>query len=243
MIQEDPFHIYPIAESAITIEYGKEIAVSANQQLLKLQQHLHKHPFPGFTDTSITYNTLTVFFDPRSLFSQGQQSPLAFVLEQLEGLLTYHTNQPNNSPVGGQHHLIPVCYDSVMAPDLDALARFHQTDPETIITAHCAQNWYVFMIGFNPGFSYMGILPETLAMPRKSSPAQKVAGGSVGIAGRQTGIYPNDSPGGWQIIGRTPQKVFSAEEETPCLLQAGDTVRFTRIDLETFRYLNQYANT
>ncbi|WP_290798433.1 5-oxoprolinase subunit PxpB [Flavihumibacter sp. UBA7668] len=241
MANDDHFHIYPIAESAITIEYGKEIAIEANQVLLRLQQRFHTSPFSGFIDTSITYNSLSVFFDPRQLFSEGQPSPLAFVLNRIKQNLK-DFSQIAQEPFKGTHHLVPVCYEGPLAPDLDAVAGFHKTDPDSIVHAHCAQDWYVFMIGFNPGFSYMGILPDTLAMPRKSSPALQVPAGSVGIAGKQTGIYPNSSPAGWQIIGRTPLLVFNTKESEPCLFKAGDTVRFTRIDLETFQYLNQHAN-
>ncbi len=242
LTKEDPFHIYPIAESAITIEYGKEIAIEANQVLLRLQQRFHASPFPGFIDTSITYNSLSVFFDPRQLFSEGQPSPLAFVLNRIRQTLKDFSQIVQQQPFQGTHHLVPVCYDGPLAPDLTTVASFHNSDPDSIIQAHCAQDWYVFMIGFNPGFSYMGILPDTLAMPRKTSPAIQVAAGSVGIAGKQTGIYPNSSPGGWQIIGRTPLLVFNPKEPEPCLFKAGDTVRFTRIDFPTFQYLNQHAN-
>lgn len=192
MTKEDPFHIYPIAESAITIEYGKEIAIEANQVLLRLQQRFHTSPFPGFTDTSITYNSLSVFFDPGQIFAEGQPSPLAFVLQRIKKTLK-DFSQIVQQPFQGTHHLVPVCYEGLLAPDLDAVASFHKTDPDSIVQAHCAQDWYVFMIGFNPGFSYMGILPDALAMPRKTSPVLQVPAGSIGIAGKQTGIYPNSS--------------------------------------------------
>jgi len=243
LIQEGIFHIYPIAESAITIECGKEIAVSNHRRLLQLQKQLQIQAFSGFTDTSITYNTLTVFFDPRRLITNGQHSPLAFVLKELQTLVRGFGHQPDTQIPPGKHHLIPVCYDPALAPDLLTVAAYHKTSPDAIIEAHTGQDWYVFMIGFNPGFPYMGVLPPTLAMPRKSTPAAKVAAGSVGIAGTQTGIYPNDSPGGWQIIGRTPLKIFSPEDPSPVLFSAGDTVRFTPIDSDTFSYLNQYANS
>ncbi|KYP15773.1 5-oxoprolinase subunit PxpB [Flavihumibacter sp. CACIAM 22H1] len=242
MANEESFHIYPIAESAITIEYGKEPAIAANQVLLRFQQSFHSVPFTGFTDTSITYNSLTVFFDPGHIFAKGQPSPLAFVTDLIRKRIRSFSGSDLQTPIPGNHHLIPVCYEAAMAPDLPAVAAFHQTSSDAIIQAHCAEDWYVFMIGFNPGFSYMGILPDTLAMPRKQRPALQVAAGSVGIAGKQTGIYPNTSPGGWQIIGRTPLLVFDLREAEPCLFKAGDTVRFTRIDLATFQYLNQHAS-
>ena len=243
MVHEDPFHIYPIAESAITIEYGKEISISVHQELLRIQKDFHKHSFIGFRDTTITYNSLTVFFDPPELYREGQYTPLAFVLQEIQTRLTTHNYMQETAEQEATRHLIPVCYEIAMGPDLQAVAAFHNTSPEQLIEAHCAQDWYVFMIGFNPGFAYMGLLPDTLAMPRKATPALQVPAGSVGIAGRQTGIYPNNSPGGWQIIGRTPLSVFNLSEAQPSLFKAGDTVRFTQIDSATFQYLNQHANS
>ncbi|MBL7768852.1 MAG: 5-oxoprolinase subunit PxpB [Flavipsychrobacter sp.] len=242
MAQEDSFHIYPIAESAITIEYGKGVSIQAHQKLLQLQQIFHLDQFHGFLDTTITYNSLTVFFNPAQLFSEGQHSPLAFVHEEILSRLPL-TSGHNKIPLAeAGNHLIPVCYEGQMAPDLEVVAGFHHTEPASIIEAHCSQDWYVFMIGFNPGFAYMGLLPDSLATPRKASPALKVPAGSVGIAGQQTGIYPNSSPGGWQIIGRTPLSVFNRSDQNPCLFKPGDRVRFTPIDSPTFLYLNQHEN-
>ena len=98
------------------------------------------------------------------------------------------------------------------------------------------------MVGFSPGFPYLGMLPDELHIPRKSRPALVVAPGSVGIAGRQTGIYPFETPAGWYVIGRTPVRLFNFSDSQRCLLNAGDSVRFSAIDLETFKYLNQYEN-
>lgn len=242
MAQEDSFHIYPIAESAITIEYGKEISIPAHQELLQLQQVFHQDQFCGFLDTSITYNSLTVFFNPARLFSEGQRSPLAFVHEEIRKRLTVNSGDNRTPLPDATRHLIPVCYEDIMAPDLQAVASYHQTNPESIIEAHCSKDWYVFMIGFNPGFAYMGLLPDSLAMPRKATPALQVPAGSVGIAGQQTGIYPNTSPGGWQIIGRIPLSVFNPSDQNSCLFKPGDSVRFTPIDSNTFQYLNQHEN-
>ena len=244
MAREDPFHIYPIAESAITIEYGKAVNIESHRELLQLQSLLWENDFEGFLDTTITYNSLTVFFDPQQIYlTQGQLSPLAFVHSWIKEQLLMFLLNPGSIRINSTHHLVPVCYEADLAPDLPAVAEFHQLKTASIIELHCSQDWYVFMIGFNPGFAYMGLLPDTLGMPRKSTPVIRVPAGSVGIAGNQTGIYPNSSPGGWQIIGRTPLKIFNPTEEQPAFFKAGDTVRFTPIDYTTFQYLNQHENS
>ncbi|HYP50618.1 MAG TPA: 5-oxoprolinase subunit PxpB, partial [Pyrinomonadaceae bacterium] len=133
---------------------------------------------------------------------------------------------------------IPVCFDAEFAPDLDFIAAEKNLSPEEIIEIFLAGTYRVFMLGFLPGFAYLGEVAEIIAVPRKQSPRLQVAAGSVGIAGRQTGIYSLASPGGWQIIGRTPLEMFNSDNEPPTRLQAGDTVRFYRIGKTDFHHRN-----
>ena len=128
---------------------------------------------------------------------------------------------------------IPVCYEEQYAPDLQQLAIATNTSVEEVIRIHTSKPYKVYMLGFLPGFAYLGELDEKISMPRKPQPHQVVAG-SVGIAGRQTGIYPLASPGGWQIIGRTPLKLFDPGKEDPTLLKTGDMVQFTSISQHAF---------
>lgn len=197
---------------------------------------ISQHGFPGYRDVSIAFNSLTVFFDPWELYQYIQSSPLEFVTAWLQNLASKDTIAP---VINGKEHLIPVCYDPSYGPDLDTLAAYQGLGREEVIRLHTSQAYYVFMVGFSPGFPYLGILPDELDTPRKASPALSVPAGSVGIAGKQTGIYPFNTPGGWNIIGRTPMKLFNISDANPCFLKAGDTVRFTRIDRQTFLYLNQ----
>eukprot|EP01136_Pigoraptor_vietnamica_P038048 Opistho-1_new@106825 len=134
---------------------------------------------------------------------------------------------------------IPVCYDLSLAPDLVELATLHQLSVEEVIQLHTAQTYRVYMIGFLPGFAYMGSVDERIRTARKANPRTKVPAGSVGIAGEQTGIYPLDSPGGWQLIGQTPLPLFDATRTDPCLLQPGDEVQFCSISLTAFHKLKQ----
>lgn len=124
---------------------------------------------------------------------------------------------------------VPVCYGGEFGPDLEEVAAHHVLDIEEVIQLHCIPLYQVYMIGFTPGFAYLGGLDERLHTPRKNEPRKKVLAGSIGIADQQTGIYPIDSPGGWQLIGRTPLRVFDPDRETPFLIQAGDFVRFRPI--------------
>lgn len=202
---------------------------------------IRSQAFDGFLDASIAYTSLSVFFDPVRVYQSARIPPHQFVTRWLDQRANNYQHQATQ--IQGRELLLPVCYDERFAPDLQAMAAFHQCSTSELIKHHHSQSYYVFMIGFNPGFPYLGILPDKLATPRKSNPAALVRAGSVGIAGRQTGIYPMASPGGWNIIGRTPIQLFNIGEKQPCFLKAGDIVRFSPIDLETFNYLNQYADS
>ena len=167
-------------------------------------------------------------------------APGEFVFQWLEKWLAEPTAM-TTAPIG-KEHLLPVCYDVSLAPDLEAVALHTNLSPTELIGLHSSQVYTVFMVGFSPGFPYLGILPPELETPRKANPALKVPPGSVAIAARQTGIYPTATSGGWNIIGRTPVKVFDPSHPADCLLKTGDTVRFSPIDTATFAYLNQYEN-
>ncbi|MNQ86793.1 Kinase A inhibitor [compost metagenome] len=129
---------------------------------------------------------------------------------------------------------IPVCYESAYAPDLGEVAAYHQVDEDEIVKWHTSRVYLVYMIGFAPGFPYLGGLDERLVTPRKSVPRTVIPVGSVGIGGAQTGVYPFETPGGWQLIGRTPVRMFRPEAIPPSLLQAGDQVKFEPITSEQF---------
>ncbi len=133
---------------------------------------------------------------------------------------------------------IPVCYDQEFAWDIQQLAATKNISVEEVIQIHTARQYKVYMLGFLPGFAYMGEVDEKIATPRKPQPVN-IEAGSVGIAGKQTGIYPLSSPGGWQIIGRTPMKLFNAAEEEPTLLKAGDTVQFYSINKNEFEEIKK----
>ncbi len=208
--------------------------------MMRLAGKIRQEGFPGFRDVSVAYNSISIFFDPREIFHNTGSHPGDFILPWLRRKLEEDcTAEPLPEP---RRHLVPVCYETPFATDVNAYASYTGLSREAIVTLHTEKPLYVFMVGFNPGFPYLGMLPDAMRMPRKAAPALKVPAGSVGIAGQQTGIYPNAGPGGWNIIGRTPLRLFDPAHPDTCLLQAGDLVQFTSIDATTFAYLNQYEN-
>ncbi|ULQ55600.1 5-oxoprolinase subunit PxpB [Flavihumibacter rivuli] len=232
--------IYPVAEHAITISIGEGYNRERHRLLLYLAAQLGSAALPGLLDLSIAYNSLTVFFDPIRLLKEPHTTPVQKMTRMLQGI--WDNLEAGQFQPEGRHHIIPVCYDGGYGPDLEPIAKTHSMDSESLIKIFESETYYVYMVGFSPGFPYMGTVPDQIASPRKASPALRVAPGSVGIAGNQTGIYPQATPGGWQIIGRTPLKIFDADARDCCLFKPGDTVSFSRIDSATFKYLNQYED-
>lgn len=208
--------------------------------MVALTSQMSAAAFTGWQDVSISYNSITIFYDPWEVHRHYASAPGVFVVNWLRQQLDKPITAANT--VTGQQHLIPVCYETAYAPDLPEVMSHTGLSHKELIALHCSLEYHVFMVGFSPGFPYLGILPPALEMPRKASPALRVAPGSVAIAARQTGIYPAATSGGWNIIGRTPMKIFDPASPADCLLKAGDKVRFSPIDTATFAYLDQYEN-
>jgi KipI family sensor histidine kinase inhibitor len=156
-----------------------------------------------------------------------------------EKLNTLPRPSSHSSESHGTLHEIPVLYGGEWGPDLDDVAAFAHLSPAQAIALHASIRYRVYMIGFSPGFPYLGLLPERLAMPRLSTPRAKVPAGSVGIADRQTGIYPTMTPGGWRLIGRTPISLYRQSRLVPFLLKPGDMVQFKSIDQDEFNRLSR----
>jgi inhibitor of KinA len=151
--------------------------------------------------------------------------------KEIVKLLISMKDIPEREP--GEEKVIPICYDEQLGNDLNKMSGYLQIEKETIINHHVLMDYRVYMLGFLPGFPYLGFIPEVIAMPRKKEPVATKAG-AVGIAGQQTGIYPVDSPGGWQIVGYTPMCMFDVTRKNPALLLPGQRVRFEAINLETY---------
>lgn len=239
------YSIFPLGDSAITIDLGNCIDEYHNIKSIAIHEWLAARPFPGRLDVIAAYSSVTVFYDPVGLVLAGIAGPMG-AYSWLEGLLRRAWEEAVAIPAGlpaAEPRMvdIPVCYEGEYAPDLERVAAQKGLSPEEVVGLHTAGRYRVYMIGFLPGFPYLGRLDNRLDIPRKPQP-EVVRAGGVGIAGMQTGIYPLDSPGGWWIIGRTPVRLFDADAGSPALLRAGDQVRFLAIPSGAFREIS-FANS
>jgi len=229
--------IKPLNEGALLISLGNSIDVGINLFIIELHRRIIAVPFPGLIESVPAYSSLAVYFDTGVVKGIQPNYETAFdvVREHLENILRKIVLADDDTK--NQVIEIPVLYDG---EDLGFVADRHFLTHEEVIAIHVSVTYRVFMIGFLPGFAYMGSVNKRISTPRRSSPRTFVPGGSVGIAGTQTGIYPQSSPGGWQLIGRTPLRIFDKEKSSPCLLNPGDRVRYYPIDLIEFEKRNEY---
>lgn len=231
------YHMYPCGDYAVTIELGDKIDVTIHQQVMTLFVFLKSLHIKGVKDIIPAYHSVTVIYDIVALSENLKKATVyELVCAQLEEAVT--SLKPSALQTNKLVR-IPVCYDSQFAPDLESLATLHSINIEEVIRLHTSKKYRVYMLGFLPGFTYMGIVDPKIWTPRKEQPRTHVPAGSVGIAGEQTGIYPFDSPGGWQIIGRTPIAMFSSENENPCYVAPGDEVEFYPISVSAFNKLKK----
>jgi inhibitor of KinA len=191
------------------------MSILVYEQIASFNLLLNEHPFTGFTETVPAYNTITVFYQPELMIT-FDKSPTVFVKRHIEKLISEKSIHPT---LKKNYVSIPVCYDEEFGPDLPYISETNGISVQQLIATHQQKDYHVYMMGFLPGFSYMGEVDDTIAVSRKASPRAVIEKGSVGIAGNQTGIYPLTSPGGWQIIGRTPYCLFDTEKEDPFFLR------------------------
>jgi inhibitor of KinA len=233
---DQAFKIYYLSEFAVTVEFGQKIAENLLNAVNRLNELLYRQPFTGFHTTVPAYSTLTVFYDP--VLVVKADLPGADCFEKVSAYLdNLNLQKKTADTIKGGTIIIPVCYGENFGPDLEEVANLHQISPGEVIKLHSAATYKVYMIGFVPGFAYLGGMDERLATPRKATPRKSVPAGAVGIAGGQTGVYPLATPGGWQIIGQTPVSLFDVNRGQPSLLKPGDTVLFKPIGLNEFNEL------
>lgn len=216
-------HTSPIfrimGDRSLLVELGDEISPAVNQRVRELLTALDLHPIEGIRELVPSYRSLLVIYEPLMI------SPVD--LKRAIGDTYDHLNQielPEPRTID-----IPVVYGGAKGPDLEYVAQHHQITPQEVIDYHTRPTYRVYMIGFTPGYPYLGEVPNAIAIPRRETPRILVPKGSVGIAQKQTGIYSVDSPGGWQIIGWTPMNLFDPQAQEPSLLMMGDRVRFQTI--------------
>jgi inhibitor of KinA len=210
------FRILTVGDSCISVQFASAIDPVVNARCITLAASLESLALRGVLDVVPTYNAVTVHFDPLAADGEALNTELG----RLAG-----TALPA-SAADSRTIEIPVSYGGASGPDLGAVAEFAECSEADVVQLHMQVRYRVYMLGFLPGFAYMGTLDRRIAMPRLDTPRMRVSAGSVGIAGEQTGIYPCDTPGGWRIIGRTAAKLFDATRAQPSLLRAGDYVTF-----------------
>jgi inhibitor of KinA len=232
-----PPRLYPLGDAAVVLELGQAIAPATHQLIQAFLTVLAQHPLPGLREVVPAFTTLTVYYDSWALSQASGVLPYEQVASYLQSLLpAARAAAADYAP--GPLVDIPVCYGGGFGPDLDLVASHAQLTPAEVIARHAAPEYLVYMVGFAPGFPYLGGLDAGLATPRRAQPRPLVPAGAVGIAGAQTGIYSLPTPGGWQLIGRTPRRLFDPSRAQPSLLQAGDRLRFVPISEAEFQRLN-----
>jgi inhibitor of KinA len=231
-----PVRLYPLGDAAVVLEFGQAIAPATHQLIQAFARVLGRHPLPGLREYVPAFTTLTVYYDPWVLSQASGVLPYEQVASYLQGLLpAAQAAVADYAP--GPLVEIPVCYGGDFGPDLGLVASHAQLTSEEVIARHTQPDYLVYMVGFAPGFPYLGGLDARLATPRRAQPRALVPAGAVGIAGAQTGIYSLPTPGGWQLIGRTPLRLFDAGRARPSLLHAGDRLRFVPISAADFQRL------
>jgi KipI family sensor histidine kinase inhibitor len=224
------YRIVPAGDSALLLEFEARIDPIVNARVIAVAESIQDARIAGVHDVVPTYRSVAVFFDPL----RTHYDTLVARLEQAAG-------QPISGPPDGRAPVrIPVCYGGEFGPDLSGVARFGRTTEDDVVVRHTRPVYRVYMLGFVPGFAYMGLVDARIAATRLATPRVRVEAGSVGIACAQTGIYPAATPGGWQLIGRTPVKPFDPTRSQPFLFRAGDAVQFYSIGPDDYDRLRAH---
>ena len=216
-------------DSAVCVEFGNEISPEINKKIRAFKIAVEKSDIPGIVETVPTYRSLLVHYHPEVIGCKA-------LTEKFDKLMGSLSSIPIPPPTVIE---IPVLYGGEMGPDIENVAEHNHKTVEEVIKIHTSEEYLIYMIGFIAGFPYLGGMSKEIATPRLKSPRVKIEGGSVGIAGEQTGIYPVASPGGWQLIGRTPLKLYDADREKPVLLEAGQYIKFAAVTEEEYKKIEK----
>lgn len=217
--RENTLRLLPVGEAALLVEFGRSIDDQVNERVQMLAGKLGQRGYPWLVDLTPAFASLLVFYDPLLIEYGG-----------LCELLRREVAETGMTSGGSRRVVeLPVCYQGEFAPDRADMERIAGMSWGEIIKIHSGRDYKIYMLGFLPGFAYLGGLDERIAAPRLKSPRVRIEPGSVGIGGAQTGIYPLASPGGWRLIGRTPVRLYDPERSEPVFYQAGDYIRFVPI--------------
>jgi inhibitor of KinA len=218
-----PVRFLSVGDRALVVEFGDAIDRGLSREVLRLDRVLRTAPPAGVVETVPTFRSLMVHYDPLSTSRADLEQAIIGLLDRDEG-----------RQAAGRLWHIPVCYEGEFAPDLAEVARLTGLAPGNVASLHSGARYHVYMLGFLPGFPYLGDLPAALALPRRADPRVRVPAGSIAIATTLTAIYPYESPGGWHLIGVTPIRLFDPARTPPALLAPGDAVQFEPIDPAAF---------
>lgn len=219
-------------DCAICVEFGNEISPEINAKIRAFKIALEKENIEGIVEVIPTYRSLLVVYKPEIILFKE-------LTAKFDSVISTMSNIQIPSPMVME---IPVLYGGEMGPDLETVAAHNQKTVEEVINIHTSGEYLIYMLGFIAGFPYLGGMSKEIATPRLKSPRVKIEGGSVGIAGEQTGIYPVASPGGWQLIGRTPLKLYDAHRENPVLLEAGQYIKFCSVTKKEYELIERQVN-
>ena len=219
----------PASDQSLLVYFGARISLESHGKVVRLLRLLQSEPVAGIRDLHPAYCSLLIKFDG-----------LRFAHEDVEAILRTYLDRLQSVPVPEPREMeIPVCYGGDFGPDLADVCALHGMTPAQVVELHTSVTYTVYFLGFVPGFAYLGELPDALVTPRLTVPRRSVPAGSAGIAGKQTGVYPFATPGGWRLLGRTPIKMFRSDENALSFLTIADRVRFTPISPEEFLAFEQ----
>jgi len=215
-------------DRALIVEFGDRVDRALSEEVLRLNAIIHSNALSGVVETVPTFRSLMVHYDPLVTTRAGLEQAIRTLFDR------------NRSPrTDAMLWRVPVCYEGEFAPDLAEVARITGLTPDEVVALHSGTRFHIYMLGFLPGFPYMGDLPRALALPRRADPRLRVPAGSISIATSLTAIYPYESPGGWHLIGATPIRLFDAERPRPALFAPGDAIAFEAIDATSFAAIRQ----
>ena len=224
--------ILTAGDSSLLIEFGKEISPDINKRISATVQLMKEQHIEGVVDVIPAFASLLINYDPRVI-------TYAALVKRMKHLLKVDAKVEKEVK---RIFEIPVCYGGEFGPDLANIAKHAGLSEQEVIDIHSSRDYLIYMLGFLPGFCYLGGLDERIFTPRLVNPRIRIEAGSVGIGGSQTGIYPLESPGGWQLMGKTPVKTYDPERETPILVEAGDYIRFIPVDRAEYDRIKELAD-
>lgn len=225
--------ISQISETSALVEFGKVISKEINKKVRTFCAYLDEYPFKGMIEYVPAFTSVSIIYNPLDVNSESPYEVVKDILDKIISKLNFSSMDEENIVQ------IPVCYGGEFGQDIEHVAKINDITVDEVIKIHSQGKYLVYMIGFAPGFPYLGGMSEKISAPRRESPRTAIPAGSVGIAGMQTGVYPIETPGGWQLIGRTPLKMFDLNRNTKSLLKAGDIAKFYPISYEEYLKLKE----